>query len=63
MAHLYELCANPARLKQAIEQARQAKAEDETWLQLHYLWPQHPIVDWLVDRVIALFGRHHAPVI
>jgi len=59
----YELCADPARLKQAIELARQAKAEDETWPQLHYLWPQHPIVDWLVDRVFTLFGRHRAPVI
>jgi hypothetical protein len=59
----YELCADPARVKQAIEQARQARAEDETWPQLHYLWPQHPIVDWLVDRVITLFGRHRAPVI
>jgi superfamily II DNA or RNA helicase len=59
----YELCADPARVKQAIEQARQARAEEETWLQLHYLWPQHPIVDWLVDRVITFFGRHRAPVI
>jgi hypothetical protein len=59
----YELCADPARVMQAIEQARQARAEDETWPQLHYLWPQHPIVDWLVDRVITLFGRHRAPVI
>jgi hypothetical protein len=59
----YELCADPARLKQAIELARQARAEDETWPQLHYLWPQHPIVDWLVDRVITLFGRHRAPII
>jgi hypothetical protein len=59
----YELCADPARVMQAIEQARQAKAEGDTWPQLHYLWPQHPIVDWLVDRVITLFGRHRAPVI
>jgi Helicase conserved C-terminal domain len=61
--HRYELCADPARVKRAIELARQAKAEDETWPQLHYLWPQHPIVDWLVDRVLTLFGRHRAPVI
>ncbi|MGH8059063.1 MAG: C-terminal helicase domain-containing protein, partial [Candidatus Entotheonellia bacterium] len=38
----YELCADPARVKLAIEQARQAMAEEETWPQLHYLWPQHP---------------------
>src|SRR4030095_11820827 len=59
----YELCADPVRVKQAIEQARQAKGEDETCPQLHYLWPQHPIVEWLVDRVITLFGRHRAPVL
>ena len=52
----YELCAGPARVKQAIGQARQARAEDETR-------PQHPIIDWLVDRIITLFGRHRAPVI
>jgi hypothetical protein len=51
------------RPTRAIKQARQAKAEDETWPQLHYLWPQHPIVDWLVDRVMTQFGRHGAPVI
>ncbi|MBM3224893.1 MAG: DEAD/DEAH box helicase, partial [Candidatus Tectomicrobia bacterium] len=61
--HRYELCADPERVRQAIEQARQARAEDDTWPQLHYLWPQHPIVEWLVDRVITLFGRHRAPVI
>jgi hypothetical protein len=61
--NLYELCADLALLKQAIEQARQAKVEDETWPQLHCLWSQHPFVDWLVDRVITLFGRHRAPVI
>jgi hypothetical protein len=61
--HRYELCADPRRLQQAIEEARQAMAEDETWPQLHYLWPQHPVVEWLVDRVITQFGRHRAPVI
>jgi hypothetical protein len=32
-------------------------------LTLHYLWPRHPIVEWLVDRVITLLGRHRAPII
>ena len=57
------LCANTARMAQAIEEARQAKAEEETWPQLHYLWPQHPIMDWLADRVLTAFGRHRAPVL
>ncbi len=59
----YTLCADPRRLEEAIESARQAKAEDDTWPQLHYLWQQHPIVDWLEDRLITVFGRHRAPVI
>ena len=60
---LYVLCASSDRMAQAIEQARQAKAEDDTWPQLHYLWPQHPIVEWLGDRVLTAFGRHSAPVL
>ncbi|PVX38199.1 DEAD/DEAH box helicase [Janthinobacterium sp. 78] len=59
----YVLCASSDRMAQAIEQARQAKAEDDTWPQLHYLWPQHPIVEWLGDRVLTAFGRHSAPVL
>ncbi len=61
--HQYALCAHKNRIAEAIEQARQAKAEDESWPLLHYLWPQHPIMDWLSDRVLTAFGRHRAPVI
>jgi len=59
----YILCANPAQVTAAIETARQAKAEDESWPSLHYLWPQHPIMEWLGDRVLTHFGRHRAPLI
>jgi len=61
--HLYVLCAHKARMAQAIEQARQVKAGDDSWPKLHYLWPQHPVMDWLSDRVLSAFGRHCAPVI
>ena len=59
----YSLCADPARMATAIEAARQAKAEDDTWPQLHYLWPQHPVLEWLGDRVLNHFPRHSAPVV
>lgn len=59
----YALCADPQRIAQAIESARQARAEEDTWPQLHYLWPQHPIMDWLGDRVLTHFGRHRAPLL
>lgn len=60
---LYALCADPARMAASIETARQAKAEDDTWPKLHYLWPQHPVVEWLGDRVLNHFPRHSAPVV
>lgn len=59
----YSLCADPKRMEAAIETARQAKAEEDTWPQLHYLWPQHPIMDWVGDRVLTHFGRHRAPLL
>jgi superfamily II DNA or RNA helicase len=60
---LYALCADPARMAASIETARQAKAEDDTWPKLHYLWPQHPVLEWLGDRVLNHFPRHSAPVV
>jgi superfamily II DNA or RNA helicase len=59
----YVMCASTDLMAKAIEQARQARADEETWPQLHYLWPQHPIMEWLGDRVLTAFGRHRAPVI
>ncbi|AXE34650.1 DEAD/DEAH box helicase [Chromobacterium phragmitis] len=59
----YALCADTERMTEAIETARQARAEQDTWPQLHYLWPQHPIMEWLGDRVLTHFGRHRAPLL
>ena len=59
----YQLCANKDRVATAIEQARQARAEQDTWPQLHYLWPQHPIMEWLGDRALSTVARHSAPLL
>jgi len=61
--HRYTLCGDKLSVARAIEEARQARAEEDTWPKVHYLWPQHPILDWLSDRVLTAFGRHRAPVI
>jgi ERCC4-related helicase len=71
--HRYTLTASNLVMADAIERARQAKKKkkednqqenhDETWPALHYLWPQHPIMEWLTERVLTAFGRHRAPVI
>ena len=74
-ADQYTLTANKLRMERAIEAARQTRTvqsedpekqlrgEANTWPQLHYLWSQHPILEWLGDRVLTAFGRHRAPVI
>lgn len=59
----YALCADPTRVAQEIETARQARADEDTWPKLHYLWPQHPIMEWLGDRILTHFGRHRAPLL
>ncbi len=61
--HRYTLTASNLAMAEAIERARQAKLEEYSWPALHYLWPQHPIMEWLTERVLTAFGRHRAPVI
>jgi len=62
-ADRYVLCADAERVAAEIERARQARAEDDTWPRIDYLWPQHPVMAWLGDRVITQFGRHKAPLV
>jgi len=47
-------------IKQEIARSRE---DENAWPKIHYLWPQHPLVDWLQDRMLAAFGRHTAPVL
>jgi superfamily II DNA/RNA helicase len=62
-ANTYKLCADKHQVIEAIEVARQAGVGEDTWPALQYLWPQHPIIKWLSERVLAAFGRHAAPII
>ncbi len=45
------------------EEIRQRRDEDSPWAQRQYLWPLHPVVEWLADRALGAFGRHTAPVL
>lgn len=44
-----------------LERARQS--EDSQWPEIGYLSPLHPLIDWLVDKVLVGFGRNQAPII
>ena len=48
------------QIKADMQQARDD--ESGSFGTLQYLWPQHPVVDWMRQRVTDSFGRHTAPV-
>lgn len=55
----FALSADKSVVDAAIQHARDANA----WPQVHFLWPLHPIAQWLDYKLMALFGRQRAPVI
>jgi superfamily II DNA or RNA helicase len=55
----YDLTANPEQVKTAIRTAR----DGDRWPSLQYLWPLHPIVQWLDYKLLSTIGRQRAPVI
>ncbi|MEY2985373.1 MAG: hypothetical protein RLZZ568_1990 [Cyanobacteriota bacterium] len=56
---LMQLCDNPERIMREIDQAR----AQNTWSRVEYLWPLHPMMEWLNDRNLFRFGRQEAPAI
>lgn len=57
--HVYVLSANTEIVKDAIKSAR----DSDAWPTTHYLWPLHPLVQWLDFKVLSLIGRQRAPVV
>ncbi|KQW61512.1 DEAD/DEAH box helicase [Variovorax sp. Root411] len=55
----FALSADKSVVDAAIQQARDAGA----WPQVHYLWPLHPISQWLDYKLMGLFKRMSAPAI
>ncbi|WP_305858042.1 DEAD/DEAH box helicase [Balneatrix alpica] len=54
------LTADKARFEEEIRRSRQ---DEQAWPKLHYLWPQHPAIQWLQDKLLAQVARHSAPVL
>ena len=54
------LTVDRARVMDALEEARQ---DEGKWPEWQLLWEQHPVAEWLDDRVLGRFARHEAPVL
>jgi hypothetical protein len=68
--HPLHLTADAKEMTEAIAESR---ASDEAWPELQYLWPLHPVMGWLNDKMTVFFERpresrqdaprHRAPVL
>ena len=56
----FVLTTNRLRMTEAIAEIRRAES---AWPSVHYLWRLSPVVGWLNDRVLAVFGRSEAPIL
>ncbi|PFG54294.1 SNF2 domain-containing protein [Marinobacter sp. LV10R520-4] len=54
------LTADKKRFEDEIRRSRQ---DENAWPKLHYLWPQHPAMQWLQDKLMAQVARHSAPLL
>jgi hypothetical protein len=53
-----------AKVQQAIADARKrAKQGESSWATEQLLWELHPVMQWLLDKVMCRFLRHEAPLI
>jgi hypothetical protein len=55
-----QLTTDRKQVQKALEQAR---SDASRWPAWQLLWPLHPVLEWLDDRVIAHFAMHEAPVL
>ncbi len=54
------LTANRNKIQAEIARCRK---EEREWPRLHLLWDQHPVLEWLTDKMTTRFRRHEAPVL
>jgi superfamily II DNA or RNA helicase len=54
------LIANNDRMQAEMVRCREAEG---IWPELHLLWEQHPLLEYLNDKVVSAFGRQQSPVL
>lgn len=54
------LSADRAQIKQEINRCRR---EENNWPEVSLLWDQHPVLNWVNDKIAAAFKRHEAPLL
>ncbi|WP_419776695.1 DEAD/DEAH box helicase [Malaciobacter marinus] len=50
-------------LKTINKEIKDSRKNDSAWPNIHYLWEQHPILEWIKDKLLSNFNRLQAPVL
>lgn len=50
-------------IDQMSNEIAESRGQQHAWPRKNYLWQLHPVMEWLNDKVLSAFGRHHAPLI
>lgn len=45
------------------KEIKESRKNEAAWPQIHYLWEQHPVMEWLRDKLLGNFDRLEAPVL
>ena len=45
------------------KEIRRSRKDENAWPRVHYLWELNPVMDWINDKLHAVFRRHEAPVL
>jgi SNF2 family DNA or RNA helicase len=56
----FKLTNNLELINQEIKDSRK---DESAWPDIHYLWEQHPLLDWIKDKLLSNFDRLEAPVL
>lgn len=50
-------------LKTINEEIKKSRKNESAWTNIHYLWEQHPLLEWLKDKLLSNFNTLEAPII
>jgi SNF2 family DNA or RNA helicase len=50
-------------LKTINSEIKNSRKNETAWPNIHYLWEQHPLLEWIKDKLLSNFNRQEAPVL
>ncbi len=45
------------------QEIKNSRKDESAWPKIHYLWEQHPLLEWVRDKLLSNFDRLEAPVL